>query len=750
VYVTAAKALGVDLPIMELFFVSTLQNIVSHLPITPSGVGLREATAVGLYAAVGLPQEQAVLIPLVGFAVDMAISSSGGLFLLGRKDSYAPDLRVEDDEREARVHAQIELAPESEWPRVGRGAAIGLGAGLLAGLLIGATEALLVVQAAHGRAEPDVWLYATLSYAVSCGAMGCAGAAVLAYSGRLMARRAVAEPTAFAHLTAGIAAAFAFVIGAFRVQRDVFHEELKWLSAQGLMVLLGAVVSALVVYVVLFFLLRTLTERSPARVMLRPWGSLGVTALVTVVTLAAAVLMGEKASAFRATEGQPTASRGNVLFIVVDTLRADHLPAYGYRAIQTPGLSAFEKDAVLFELAFANASWTRPSFASLLTGRYASSHGVMSKAASLPDQVETIAEAFSKAGYTTGGVVTNYNVAPFFNFQQGFDEYQYLTPDFLFGASDTSAKLSLLQIFKRVDEKVRALLGSTQVGSAYQDAPVVNRALVSFLDRAPKSAPWFLFAGYMDPHDPYFTHPYDGTGYSRAAHVKPDGSEADRLRRLYDGEIVYWDEHFGALIGELKRRGLYDDLTIVVTADHGEEFMDHGGFWHGTTLYDEQLHVPLLVKLPKNERAGQRIGHWVESVDVMPSLLKLQGLEVSKAVQGIDLFRGKEQTFAEESHEGNVLSSVRLERDGAKLKLIKANAGNPRGLAERELYRVDTDAGERDDLAPRDPAALSAAQQTLDAASKQAQVGALKAKEVDLAVDQAAEERLKALGYAEH
>ena len=120
---------------------------------------------------------------------------------------------------------------------------------------------------------------------------------------------------------------------------------------------------------------------------------------------------------------------------------------------------------------------------------------------------------------------------------------------------------------------------------------MVNREVDGFLERNQKG-PWFLFVGYMDPHDPYYEHPYNGVGYSRAAHVKPEPSEADRLRKLYDGEITYWDENFGNLLASLKQKKLYDDLTIVITADHGEEFMEHGGFWHGTTLYDEQLHVP--------------------------------------------------------------------------------------------------------------------------------------------------------------
>jgi uncharacterized protein (TIRG00374 family) len=753
IYVCAAQALGVELPAGELFFVSVLQNVGAHLPLSINGVGLREGAALGLYTVVGVPAAQAVLIPLVGFTVEMIISSLGGLWLVARRSDYNPVIRVDHPEREAAYAAEIEHVAESEWPLVGRGAAIGLGAGLCSGLVIGLAEALAIVRASRGHAEPDVWFFGALSYAIFCGAGGLVAGAVLAFSGRLMQRRRTPEHVAFAQLTALFTGVFALVIGAFRVQRDVFHEELAWASVKGLGVLCVVALFALVLAMVLFFVLRALTARAPLKHVLSPAGSVSFSGVAVALALALPVVLnGERAQATRS-DVAPAASKasgGNVLFVVVDTLRADHLPAYGYTAGKTPHLDAFARDAVRFEQAFANASWTRPSFASLLTGRYASSHGVMAKDAALPDGAQTLAESFAAAGYRTGGIVTNYNVAPFYNFQQGFDDYTYLRPNYLFGASDTAAKLSLIQIAKRVDDTLRGKLNAVKPGSAYHDAPTVNRELFAWLAQAKQGgAPWLSFVAYMDPHDPYFVHPYNGFGYSRSAHVKPRPDEADKLRKLYDGEITFWDEHFGELVAKLKSEGLYDDLTIVITADHGEEFMDHGGFWHGTTLYDEQLHVPLYVKLPRGERAGTTVQHWVESVDVMPTLLGLAKLPIPEAVQGVDLFRGKEQAFAEESHEGNVLKALRMQKDGAQLKLILANPGNPRGLKEKELYRVDRDVREADNLAAKDAPALAHGEATLQAAEKQAKVGALKARAVDVSMDAAAQERLKALGYAD-
>jgi arylsulfatase A-like enzyme len=440
------------------------------------------------------------------------------------------------------------------------------------------------------------------------------------------------------------------------------------------------------------------------------------------------------------------ASKGNILVIVIDTLRADHLPAYGYESGHTPNLDRFADDAIRFDQAFTNSSWTRPSFASILTGRLPSSHGVMAKSDALPDALTTLPEALKAKGYATGGYATNFNVAPYFNFHQGFDSYVFLEPEFVLGADDASAKLLLMQFVRQRIEKLRAARGDVLPGTAYQDAATVNAAVTGWIDAQP-SAPWFLFVGYMDPHDPYFAHPYDGSGYARAAHQHPDPSEAPALTKLYDGEISYWDAEFGKLVEQLEERGLYEDMTIVVTSDHGEEFNEHGGFWHGTTLYDEQVRVPLFVKLPQSRRGGSVVRHWVQSIDLMPTVLKLAEVEVPEGVQGGDFFVGTDVVYAEESHEGNVLESVRHLEGTDEHKLITANQGNPRGLQPVELYRVDLDPGEQEDLAGSSPEQVRAATKALLEQRARAQQDAVAADSVALDEDVAA--HLEAIGYME-
>ncbi|RLB56018.1 MAG: hypothetical protein DRJ42_04540 [Deltaproteobacteria bacterium] len=765
IYVCAAQALGVDLSLGIVFFGSSLQIMSTIIPASINGVGLREATAVALYTspAVGLSPAVAVLIPIVGFTAEMFVSAFGTIPFMLRRGGYRDDIVVEDEGREDAVHKSYEDEETPGWLERLRGLAmpfaswksgltLGLGAGLLAGVLVGLTEASVVIYNSGGRVGFGVLSYGAIAYGIFL-ALGGAAFGVVAYlAGRFLEAKVdwakpMAEPLAYARTTAFLVAGMAFALGFFRVRRDVFHEELVLKSALGLGVALGCVAGAGLVYLALSFSLRWMLTSTPARVMLRAWGSpVVVASLVALITVGAVFAGGPVEAAPSNGRGTAPEGAGNVLFIVVDTLRADHLPGYGYEGIETPNLDALADDAIRFDQAFANASWTRPSFASMLTGRFPSNHGVMAKSDQLSTELTTLPEALQGAGYYTTGFVTNFNVAPFFNFQQGFDEYRYLEPEYVLGADDAASKLLLAQFLRQSVEKIRAARGSVEPGTAYQDAEAVNAGIFSFLERAP-SQPWFVFAAYMDPHDPYFVHPYSGNGYARAAHQHPDLEEADELRELYDGEIEYWDSQFGTLIERLKADGVYDDMTIIVTSDHGEEFGDHGGFWHGTTLYDEQVHVPLFVKLPGARRGGTSVRHWVQSVDLMPTLLTELGVAVPDGVQGGDLFEGTDVVYAEESHEGNVLESVRERRGTDEWKLITANPGNPRGLEAVELYRPDTDPGEAANLAAGREGVVRQAMTTLVEQAEVAREGAVVRQSVEM--DEEAAERLRNIGYME-
>jgi arylsulfatase A-like enzyme len=735
-----------------VFFGSSLQIFATLIPASINGIGLRETAAVALYTAVGVAGAQAVLIPIVGFTAEMLVSACGGLVFMLRGSDYKASLQVDDAEREQAVYEAIGEVEESDMPRLVRGGLVGLSAGLLGGALVGLAEACVIVLSGEGPQALLVLAYGPVLYGLFCGAGGCAGGVFVAWTGRLMKRAALLEPDAFGRYLGLVVAFFGLALGAFRIRRDLFHEELVWKSVQGLGVLAGVGACAAVLCIALAWGAPRILRSGPISrwllavegTRLRPTILLLPLVLVAGLGLVGAVTPVEPGDGGPADRVAAPEQAGPVLFIVIDTLRADALPGYGAEGLETPHLDAFAEDAIRFDQAFVNSSWTRPSFASLMTGRYPRNHGVMSKADRLPEEITTIGEAFSEGGFQTGGFVTNFNVAPFFGFHQGFDFYQYMEPNFPLGADDASAKLLLHQFLRQRIEKWRASRGQVEPGGAYQDAETVNRALGQWLDTTPDS-PWFLFVGYMDPHDPYFEHPYTGNGYSRAANQHPDPSEAPELRRLYRAEIEYWDEQFGELVADLQRRGLYDDLTIVITSDHGEEFCDHGGFWHGTTLYDEQLRVPLYLKLPAGRRAGTTVRHWVQSIDIMPTLLAESGLPVPEGIQGRSLFEGSSEVYAWENHEGNDLESVRRREGTDEVKLITANPGNPRGLNPVELYRVDFDPGETENVAADQPDEVESTMEALIAAREAAAEGAVEATTVGLEGDAA--DRLRALGY---
>jgi arylsulfatase A-like enzyme/uncharacterized membrane protein YbhN (UPF0104 family) len=753
IYVCAAQAMALPITPTVVFFASSIVIMSTIVPLSFNGMGVREATAAGVLATVGgVSAGLAAATYTLGWIAEMCVSSFGILFFVARRAAYDAKLKVERPELEAELEealiAEVPEVPASKWPSRARGLAIGAGAGLVAGMIVGVAEGAVVVADGGGRVGYGVMAYGAVAYGLLCALGGAAFGLASAWLGRLMQREAVPEPAAYARLVGAMVAFFALALGAFRIRRDVFHEELVWKSKDGLLVLAACMASALVIYGLLAFGLRVVTRAKVGSFLLRGWGSPALVAAVVGGIVGASVLFPpslENVASARtsAPEGAP-----NVLFIVVDTLRADHLPAYGYERGRTPNLDRFAEDAVRFDWAFANASWTRPSFASILTGRYASSHGVMGKPDALPDEVVTMPEVLRDGGYRTAGYVTNFNVGPYFNFQQGFDEYAFLEPEFVLGADDSAAKLLLVQALRQGIERFRAARGSVEPGTAYQDAETVNRHVVSYLDRAQQQpgSPFFLFVGYMDPHDPYFPHPYDGTGYARAAHQHPRLDEAPRLRELYDGEITYWDEQFGRLIDDLRRRGLYDDMMIVITSDHGEEFGEHGGFWHGTTLYDEQVRVPLFVKLPRNARAGTHVSHWVQSIDLMPSILRQIGLPIPAGVQGGSLDQGNALVYAEESHEGNVLESVRERRGFEERKIITANAGNPRGLDPVELYEVADDPGEQSNVAEAQRAEVQRLMSVMEQARQRAREGAVQGNETR-ELDEDTRRQLCRIGY---
>jgi arylsulfatase A-like enzyme len=614
--------------------------------------------------------------------------------------------------------------------RIFAGAAGGFAGGALVGVVEGG-----VIAAGGGAAEYWVFFFAACSYGLLGAAMG-GGWGLLCAVLPLPALKQSTQAVAAGLVTASLG----LVVSKFRITRDLFAENLPLASSSGIAVHLGLLVGALL----LFLLLRAVVQRR-----VQDKGDALTAARTCGGLVAAALLLGVVVTFYAGGEGGDdvadvgSATGPNVLLIIADTLRADHVGAYGAGLATTPSLDALAADGVVFKNATAQSSWTRPSIATILTSMYPASHQVMHKTDLLPPEVTTLAEHLGDNGYATGGFVTNINVAPSFSFEQGFDVYRYLAPNFFFGATDSGSKLALYGGMRLVRE--RFLSGSKQVDHYYQDGTTVNGASLPWLDQADEGA-FFALVHYMDPHDPYFELPYNGRAVARVETPHPDPSRAGELRDLYRSNVEYLDVFVGQLIDALKKAGVYDDTLIVFTADHGEEFYEHGGWWHGTTLYEEQLRVPLIIKLPGAARAGSSDDGLARLLDIAPTVAAGAGLSAAGGWQGRDLFgdsKAPTGVYAEEDHEGNVLESIR----GARWKLIVANEGNPRGLEPVELYDLLADPGETDNLAGKQQAVVAGMLSDLEVLRTVAAAAAVQGSEGEL--DDASRERLRALGYME-
>ncbi len=291
----------------------------------------------------------------------------------------------------------------------------------------------------------------------------------------------------------------------------------------------------------------------------------------------------------------------DIVLIVIDTLRPDHLPFHGYRKDTAPFLSQLAASGVVFEHVRSTSSWTAPGTASIVTSLYPVQHGVHKGLMAvrmlqsvdphttvnrIPDAVVTAAEALREVGYSTWGLSDNLNIGFEEGFDQGFDQFRT----------------------------------SNDAGAA-----TVNARLLKWAPEMQTGRPYFLYLHYMDPHRPYQKRsPW---------YVKGEGELLDSIA-AYDSEIAYVDSKIREAF-ELLR---WDEGTLVlVTSDHGEEFQEHGGWDHGRTLYEEVLTVPLIVYSSAEELQVGRVEEPVSVLDILPTLREYVGLPSNPVEQGVSL-----------------------------------------------------------------------------------------------------------------
>jgi len=390
--------------------------------------------------------------------------------------------------------------------------------------------------------------------------------------------------------------------------------------------------------------------------------------------------------------------QGPLVLISIDTLRADHLPAYGYTRVKTPAIDALAADGIVFERAYSHSPQTFPAHSSMLTGRLPFEHGVRDNVGYvLKSDEQTLAELLKNRGFATGAAVSSYVLRRESGIAQGFTFF---------------------------DADLPAAAPESSVGAVQRDgmatADAAERWIASQSDRR-----FFLFLHLYEPHKPY-------TPPARFAQYNP-----------YDGEIAYADEIVGRIIATLKQRRLYGGATIVLVSDHGEGLGDHGEQEHGLFLYDESVRVPFIVKQPGSEGAGRRVTAPVQHIDIVPTFLDLVRAPIPSKLAGrslrpiLDSSKGviRDQGIYAEAFYSRLHFgwSELFSLTDARYRYIRA----PR----QELYDLLQD--------PREQRNLAGERQQASDAMRGAIERLIAGRELEApgAVSQADEERFAALGY---
>jgi arylsulfatase A-like enzyme len=415
----------------------------------------------------------------------------------------------------------------------------------------------------------------------------------------------------------------------------------------------------------------------------------------------------------------------NILLISIDALRADHLSCYGYDRHTSPVLDGLAAQGTRFSRAFVNTHGTPPSHTTLLSSLYQESHRVGIQrdhvtGRSIPSGIEMVQEVFAEAGWYTLAVTGGGHMSGEFGFSRGFEEY--------------------VDLARGVDQGVDRLLENLR-------GPIdAGRPVFAFLHTYEVHSPYRPPVGFRQLFGDY-------TGAVRATskallEIQTEAAKVltredlDYLESLYDGEIRFTDEVLGRLLTSLDDNGFFDNAVIVVTSDHGEEFGEHGGVLHGGKLFDELLHVPLIIS-----GAGVDQGivdpALVSLIDVAPTLLSLAGLEIPDAMEGRSVFgRPPSERWQDQrvfAQYGDQLYCVRTPR----WKLIQRTSNQ-----RVKLYDLHRDPGEQRNLSTRRPE-LSAALLT------ELEEWRIRRPRIDLGSEMEVEltqemlEELKALGYVE-
>ncbi|MDA1235115.1 MAG: sulfatase [Acidobacteria bacterium] len=534
-------------------------------------------------------------------------------------------------------------------------------------------SAVLAYQT-YGGVAPRIWLLTTLLSAVLL----------------FVARRTAGRPVATKRGGVGMMAAAAALL---LLETFSFH----WLTRFPLRAWARSEPEvAITIYAVIILATAAVVLRSASS---RIVGIVLATGLVAAAWLPARKLHENRYLAAPVTIAESTPKVPHIVLIVVDTLRADALTYRNPDARPTPNIDGLAADSVVFENAIYPAPWTYPSMDSVMTGvaPYID-HGEFDYSTA---PLRTLGEYLLDAGYRTGLVSGNEIVdrpATMLNGIQEADVYSALA----MGSYRTSL-----------------LLWETNpsLESEMNTAAVTDRGISWIRDA--KDAPFFLWMQYFDPHDPYAPSPrYLKAAASTPALSAPYGAsripEEDRASYTdyYRAEVQQVDEHVGRLIAELKHQNIYDDALIILMSDHGEEFWDHGSTLHGHSLYQELLHVPLLIKLPGSAQ-GRSIKAYTPTLALLPTILELAGISVDAhrgwAAPLTPLVRGETDAYP-----FPIVSAATFGKRAQRSVVMEGEKYVSWLDTEKEaVFNLDEDPTEQHDLAAEKPETIARAREIL-------------------------------------
>lgn len=421
----------------------------------------------------------------------------------------------------------------------------------------------------------------------------------------------------------------------------------------------------------------------------------------------------------------------NVLVYLIDTLRADHLKTFNAKTrVTTPGLDQLvQKGAAVFDSAHTQENWTKPSVATLLSSLLPWEHQAVTTEAVVPASVELLPERLKKLGFYTGAFIANGYVSDKFGFKQGWDTYR----NYIREGRPTRAKF---------------LAGD----------------VVDWLDKRPRDKPFMLYVHAIDPHVPYIPSkeflsrydpaPYDGVvNFSRDStllekikigKIKLKDRDKEHLEALYDSEISYHDLHFRSILAALEKRALFEDTMIVLVADHGEEFWDHGSVGHGHSVYEELLRIPMIIRLPGVTQATRSVQSSSGLVDIVPTVLDALGAALPEGLSGRSLLpelRGESPDAPPVAVSGFM--------DGWRTLVIGDLKLIQRTEKRFMVHRLADDPSEQKDVAEQLPITTRylRGQMGLALAGAEAEVKKRVPKAEKTKIDAQTEAQLKALGY---